>query len=90
MTIFTKIKTGQFQNIPPSKRWLIPHILQRILLTSVDHRRESGVTRDGRRNFKYPMRPAQGLRERLRRLRQADTFIVPRVSGLSALVEATS
>jgi len=79
MTIFTKIKTGQFVNIPPSKRWLIPHILQRILLMSVDTRRESGVTRDGRRN-KYEG-PHQGRRESLRRVLRTGVFVIDSHTG---------
>ena len=62
-TLFTKIKLGLFRNIPPSKRWLVPSIQERLMLSSAAKRRESGVTRNGRRN-KYL--PHEGLRERLR------------------------
>lgn len=54
MTIFTKLKLGLFRNIPPSKRWLIPDMQRRLGLMSAERRRESGVTRDGRRGKYVP------------------------------------
>lgn len=72
MTIVGKIKRRLSHRIARSKRWLIPDILKRLLLSSDETRHEPFVER---RPSKYTRH--QGNAERARRITQHDRFVPP-------------